>query len=343
MVPLTSLKRIIISRTDNIGDVVATLPFMARIKALHPTCEIIFLGRGYVKGVLDASPHVDGFIDWEEYNCDNTPEFRQALKDVKADAIVHLFPKKAIALAAKKAKIPHRIGTSHRWYHIVACNHWAHFSRRHSTQHEAQLNMKLFAAFGLPTEFTHQDLIPGYQLQTKSPLPTPIQALLKKDKFNLIVHPGTNGSTREWSTDNFVALIKALPEDQFRIFLTGSPKEAELFKDTLIAHVPQAINLMGQFDLPQLLTFIDACDGLLAGSTGPLHMAAAIGIHTLGLFPATRTMSPNRWAPIGKKAEHLVTDQPCPGCENNNDCACIKWIRVSQVKQRITQWLPEIA
>ena len=43
----------------------------------------------------------------------------------------------------------------------------------------------------------------------------------------------------------------------------------------------------------------------MASGTGPLHVAAASGINTLGLFPSVRPIHPERWAPLGKKAGYL--------------------------------------
>ena len=41
----------------------------------------------------------------------------------------------------------------------------------------------------------------------------------------------------------------------------------------------------GRFALPQLLSFIAAADGLVGPGTGPLHLAAVLSIHALGIYP----------------------------------------------------------
>ena len=64
------------------------------IKKHFPKCKIIFLGRNYTKDVVALSEHVDEFISWDE---------NKTLP--KADVIVHVFPVKEIARAAKKAGI----------------------------------------------------------------------------------------------------------------------------------------------------------------------------------------------------------------------------------------------
>ena len=75
------------------------------------------------------------------------------------------------------------------------------------------------------------------------------------------------------------------------------------------------------------MTFISKADGLIAASTGPLHLAAALGIHALGIYPPIRPMHPGRWAPVGPGAKVFVKSQYCEACRRTADCVCIREIR----------------
>ena len=94
--------------------------------------------------------------------------------------------------------------------------------------------------------------------------------------------------------------------------------------------------------MPQFLAFIAAADGLVAGSTGPLHLAAALGRHALGLYPPIRPMHPGRWAPLGPHADYLVFDKPnCADCRAQPAaCACIKALAPALVAARVLSWEP---
>jgi transcriptional regulator with PAS, ATPase and Fis domain len=61
-----NIKRIIISRTDSIGDVMLTLPMCVWLRDHYIDAELIYLGRGYTKPVIDAFSVIDRFIDWQE-------------------------------------------------------------------------------------------------------------------------------------------------------------------------------------------------------------------------------------------------------------------------------------
>jgi heptosyltransferase-3 len=67
----------------------------------------------------------------------------------------------------------------------------------------------------------------------------------------------------------------------------------------LIAKHPEVINLTGKLSLQQFIAFINHCDVLIAASTGPLHIASALGKKAIGLFAPMRPIHPGRWKPIG--------------------------------------------
>jgi ADP-heptose:LPS heptosyltransferase len=85
-------------------------------------------------------------------------------------------------------------------------------------------------------------------------------------------------------------------------------KEKQILSEW-IEHLPKnVIDLTGKFTLAELIAFLTKADGLVAASTGPLHIAAAVGIHTLGLYPDKRPIHAGRWAPIGPKAFTLSSN-----------------------------------
>ena len=56
-------KRLIISRTDSIGDVILTLPVAGELKRMFPDIHILFLGSSYTRPIVECCPHVDEFVD----------------------------------------------------------------------------------------------------------------------------------------------------------------------------------------------------------------------------------------------------------------------------------------
>lgn len=321
----------IISRTDAIGDVVLTLPVAGVLKSLYPRTPVFFLGRSYTEEVVRASVHVDRFLNWDEWKTLPAAEAAGALAATGADTIIHVFPNASIARLARQAGLSERIGTTNRLCHWLTCNHLVRLSRRHSPLHEAQLNLQLLKPLGANEEYTPEEIGRYYGLTRFQPLPPEIAGLPDPDKFNLVLHPKSRGSAREWGLDNFRELIGQLPRDQFKIFITGTAEEGQLLQP-LLREFSFLTDLTGRLSLGELMSFLSRADGLVAASTGPLHLAAAVGIDALGIYPPIRPMHPGRWAPIGPRAKVFVKEGDCEACRKTGDCACMRGIRPGLLK-----------
>ena len=331
--------RILISRTDAIGDVVLTFPSAGLLKKQFPECRIIFFGRTYTQPVIAACEHVDEFINYDDFTNMKESERTLFLKQANADAIIHVFPRHDIAAASKAAGIDLRIGTTNRLYHWWTCNRMIASGRKNSDLHEAQLNAKLLKPFGIPQPIRLSDLKKNFGLKKIKLLPEEFKRNLSTDKFNLILHPKSNISAREWSLERYLQLILILSPEKFNIIITGSDKEKTALQDWLPTLPPHVHNLTGKLTLDELIAFIAHSDGLVAASTGPLHLAGALGKHTFGIYPPIRPMHPGRWAPLGDHAGFAVIDKSCSECRNDAmRCHCMNEITALQVADRILNW-----
>ena len=135
--------------------------------------------------------------------------------------------------------------------------------------------------------------------------------------------------------DNYSRLIGLLPKEKFSIFITGIKEEALLMKDFLLQHHDRVTDLTGKLTLDELIGLISRCDGILAASTGPLHIAAALGKHAIGLYAPMKPIYPKRWAPIGVNAGYLVLDKKCNDCRRSMDCECIRNIKPEDVAGKL--------
>ena len=326
-------KNIIISRTDSIGDVVLTIPMAAVLKNHFPEMKIGFLGKAYTKPVIEACKNIDFFIDINDFL--GKGDFVLPNGE-KPEAILHVLPVKKIAYHAKQLHIPLRIGTTNRWYHWFTCNKLVKLSRKKSPLHEAQLNLKLLSALGIEKDFSLLEIEKLFGLVKLEPLQPRFENLIDKNKYNIIFHPKSQGSAREWGLENFIQLAHSLDKNRFQIFVSGTSKETALIQPLLERLKDRVTDITGMMDLSQFMSFINHCDGLLANSTGPLHIAAALGKAAFGIYPPMRPIHPGRWAPIGAKAQFFVLDKFCEDCKGNKKpCVCILAIKPSEIKAAI--------
>jgi heptosyltransferase-3 len=324
------MRTILISRTDSLGDVMLTLPMAGFLKKQIPACRILFLGRNYSQPIIQACEYVDDFISWDKLEERPAKEQLEFFSALKADVILHVFPDKNIAALAAQAKIPMRIGTSHRLFHLLTCNHLVHFTRRNSRLHEAQLNFKLIAPLGFKIIPATGDLSLLSGFTKINPLHFDSILLPDPKKFNVILHPRSKGSAREWGLDNYRELIRLLPADKFKIFISGTKEEGDSMRE-LINSCPQACDLTGKLTLENFIAFIGVADGLVAASTGPLHIASALGKTAIGIYAPMHPIDPGRWGPLGSKARVFVKKASCSDCRKTQNCHCIREIEPRQV------------
>ena len=322
---------ILISRTDGIGDVILTIPISSYLKKLYPNNKIVFLATTYTQPILKYIASIDEIIDYNSIL--NLPFHQQ--KEIFQSHNIHtaivVFPTYEVTKFLYQHKIPYRIATAHRWYNWIFCNRWVAFSRKNSPLHEAQLNFYLLKPLGISYIPSLSELPSMFSLKSIPPLRQSIKALLDDHKFKLILHPKSKGSAREWSIDNYIRLINNLDASQFQIIITGTSNEAPAL-ERIFSECPHVINMVGKTALDDLISLINECDALVAGSTGTLHIAAMLGKHAMGLFPPIKPMHAGRWAPIGKNAKVFAIHKNCMDCKNNSHyCSCIQQITPDEI------------
>jgi heptosyltransferase-3 len=329
------MKKILLFQSGNIGDVVITQPLAAILKRLIPHCHLTLIGQEYVQDVVNVSPQFDDFVSIASL---------LTQQQCAADAILFVHDHQALAIAAwaNQINIPLRIGCdTHSQPLLPYYNKVLHFKYAHRDIHHALFHLQLLEGLNLPHLYTLDEIRPlvGFEWAMNSTIPD-----MDPNKFNLIIHPGTHGHTRDWPVEYFRELVDRLTPSAFHIYLTGSPAEAERFGHAFASgnHIS---NVMGQFSLNQFLYFISCADGLVANATGPLHVAAASNIHTLGLYPPRKSLKPEVWGPLGLRAETIVHKPllPCFSCTEKRPrgCRCMLKITPTMVATRVQAWLTQ--
>ncbi len=333
---------LIISRTDNLGDVILTLTLAGYLKTIKPTIKIYFIGKTYTEPIIRASHFIDGFLDREQIIAQPN-----LLSKIKAEAIIFVFPDKELAKIAY-SRINIRIATSHRWFHWLYCNELVNFSRKNSPLHESQLNCKLLKPFNLEIP-TLQDLGSFYGLVSNKETYSYLKSYFKPQTLHLIIHPKSKGSAREWKIENYYQLITKFRNQNTQIFITGVATEGDLIRTQCpeIFAETHVTDLTGKLNMEELITFIGFSDGLLACSTGTLHIAAALGIFALGLYPPMKPIHPQRWQPLGKNANYITAKDDCNLCKKSfgqtiPSCICMQEISIDKVFKTIMQGIKHI-
>nr|WP_255575273.1 glycosyltransferase family 9 protein [Caldovatus aquaticus] len=117
--------------------------------------------------------------------------------------------------------------------------------------------------------------------------------------------PTANWARKVWPAERFVALYRALsapdgPLPGARAAVFGGPGEAErALAAPLLAALPEAADLVGRLEVPEAAAALARCALFVGNDSGPMHLAAAAGAPTLGLFGPT---SAEEYGPVGARA-----------------------------------------
>lgn len=322
-------KKILISRTDAIGDVCLTLPVCQALEAAFPNCELTYLCRGYTQAVVACFEPIDQVLPLEELQQLDDQARHKVLGQF--DVVLHLFPNQIVAKWCKQARIPLRIGTAHRFFHLFTCNSRPSFTRKRSELHESQLNFKLLAPLGITVIPTIKEINQKLNFKVSE---LPIELAQSNWSKVILLHPKSNGSGVEYPIEKYMALSEKLVESGYQVYFTGTEKEGACFRAQIPVH-PNISDASGQWDLQTFIYVISKAKALVACSTGPYHIAGLSGIRAVGLFASRKPIHPGRWAALGKGATALVFDPNCQLCTEGRACTCVAEISIDHIADAI--------
>jgi len=322
--------RILVSRSDRLGDLILALPFVETLKSRYPDCQVDVMASLYASPILENNPLIDGIVRVQNDQLISNNRYRKDLerkiKMAGYSVVVALFPERNICRVFHRAGIPCRLGTAGR-FHSVFFTHRLRHSRKANKKHESAYNLDFLKYFvdgdtvTMPTVYpTDKELMYARKVLRDAGV----------DKSCVVVHPGSGGSAERWSMEKFMELIPKLEQAGFQVVITGSEAEGEAIREASGKAGVKVNCIAGDTDLRTLGAVLSQASVVVANSTGPLHLAVSVGTKVVGLYPGRRIMSPVRWGPVGKGHQVLQptgVECKCPP----KQCRCINTISVESV------------
>jgi ADP-heptose:LPS heptosyltransferase len=292
-------QRVLLCRTDRLGDLVLALPCANLVKTIFPHCQVDLLVSAYTAPVARLFTGADHVLEVEDIG------LSRRLRAGNYNTAIALFPSFSIARALVAARIPNRAGIAYRWFSpLFTYRHPEH--RKQNLKHEAEYNLSLTYA-ALAQEGRWEEVLSPDRLFPLN-LKAPEEAIQRAAGWInatagekvVALHPGGSGSARRWGSQSYAELAGRLGQrPDLRLVVTGGVGEKELCHIITHSAGARAVNLCGRLNLPELAALFRRCDLLITNSTGPLHLARALGCKVLGLFPNDSSMTPKRWGPYG--------------------------------------------
>jgi len=302
--------------------VVLTLPIAEVLKREIPGTHLTFCVQHDTADLVRMSPFIDDILEVKER--DLTTGFQQFSRILHArqfDAAIFAYPRPRLAFAAWLAGIQIRVGTGFRWYSFL-------FNRRISEHrsdarfHERDYNLHLLRPFGFPeTNFPNPSISISETLRIDATTLLRNVGIPENTSF-VILHPGSGGSAKEWSSTNFGLLGKEILRQypNMMCLITGSKSETELVNRVRGMIGGKAVVIPRELSLPELAAIISLARIFVSNSTGPLHIAAAVRIPLLAFYPFQRECHPHRWGPLSAVQTILMPErnEACSDCLRGN-------------------------
>ncbi len=329
-------KRILLVRTDRLGDVVLTLPMLPALRSCFPDAHIAMLLRRYTGAIMEGNPYLDDQIWYDEEDGTLIPfeAMRRTIREQCFDTAIVVYPTFRLALLMFRSAIPVRVGTGYRSYSLLF-NKRVYEHRKDARFHEVEYNLNLLKELGCKPSSPPEFLIDiGAQTIRR------VDELLRDAEIGrtenvAILHPGSGGSAREWGATNFGLLAQKLAVNKTKVIITGTDKERSLVDQIVRASGDTAISFAGMLSMKELAALLKRANVFVANSTGPIHVAAAVGTPVVGLYPRHTPMSARRWGPFTENKIVFTADGPlyCDRCSGGKDqsCKCMMSVSVNEV------------
>jgi len=302
--------KILVSRTDKIGDVILTLPVINEIKRLLPGSFVYFLISKRLGNLLEGYRDIGKLIYTEDFN---PSELKQFIMDNYITVSVSVFPEKSLAYTFFKAGVKHRAGTAYRWYSFLY-NHRIKEHRKYAVKHESDYNLNLLSF--LTDDISYEKKF--YFTYTETEYAKLRNKLTEKhfyiEKPFVIIHPGSKGSALDLPLNTFIEFHKKALEKfrDYNFVLTGIEQEKGI--TGMFTKTENTYDLAGILNLRELMILTDKSRLFVSNSTGPIHIAGALSKNIIGFYPNSAPMNPTRWKP---QSENPVIITPAAGDDMN--------------------------
>ncbi len=311
------------------------------LRRFFPSATIAMLVRRYTAEIVEDNRCVDQTVPFDD-DRGPIPLFRlsRILRSQRFDVVFHTHPQFRLALLTRFAGIPVRVGTGYRWYSFLF-NRRVYEHRKDARYHELEYNLHLLEAIGCRTD--PSELVPAIAVRPEAR--DRVRGLLSDSgifpgDILVVLHPGSGGSARDWPARNFgelARLLSGLPRVKV-LFVGGPSDEAAVSQAASVLESGSTASWVDRLSIREYAALAEAASLFISNSTGPIHIAAAVGTPVIGFYSQITSLSARRWGPYTSKKTIFSPEgkaADCTGClaSKRSGCECMESITPERVYQ----------
>lgn len=323
-------RRLLIIKPSSFGDIVHSLPALAVLRRHWPQTLIDWLIKEEWAELLIDHPALNDVLVFP-MDLSGWYRLQKQLRDHHYDWVIDLQGLLRSGVASLLCNAPMRVGFADS----REGSRWCYTARIQPTAravHAVDRGLDLLDQLGLANRHPVTFPLPGWAEAERW-----VEALWVKERMDpgesaVVIHPSARWETKRWLPDRYAQAAEQLSSTSgARVIIIGGKDATPQINDVLRHLRCSIINLAGKTTLPQLAALLRRAALMISNDSGPMHLAAALGVSVVALFGPT---DPGRFGPYGTGHAVLNGNFDCSGCSRRTcvrDQACMKLITVEAV------------
>jgi predicted lipopolysaccharide heptosyltransferase III len=346
---LTSYKRILLIQLGDIGDVILTLPAIRALRENFPESWIVVCVREKAGEIIEDCPWASEVMTVRKEQKPlksailDQARWMKALRAHRFDLAIDLRTGTRGAIIAGLSGAGTRIGRfaadgglwrNRVFTHLVT-------PPDEACQYAAEHNLNILFPLHLKIRDSALRItIPAYRKQAAARLLS-IEKI-PQNRPLLAFHPFSLWKYKEWQVGSCVELIDDIQRRyDVAVVITGSPEERGRADKVVARCRIRPFNLAGKTSIGELAAVFSACRGFIGVDTAALHLAAAAGVPTLGIFGPSPAVC---WAPRGSRHAVVSKDMPCvpcrrKGCRDSELSQCLDELTLKDIHEELCRFI----
>jgi heptosyltransferase-1 len=327
-------KKILIIKPSSLGDIVHSLPALDALYRCFPGAAIHWLVAKGFEGILEGHPMINRLWivrkdEWKRITRlgSTISELRELFRNLRGerfDCAIDLQGLFRSGLIAKATGARMRVGFAEaREGSVVFYTHKVAGGR---DIHAVDRYLKIPSFLGCGTDEVRFPMIPC-RVAPGNALPAEVEYA--------VMAPGARKPANRWPARSFGELAARLP---LKTVVVGSKGDRSLAAEVVKASEGKAVSIAGETGFKELIGVIGNARLLVSNDTGPMHVAAALGVPVFALFgPA----NPARTGPYGGGHTVIRKEVSCSPCYRKSckNALCMDMIKVDEVVEIINGFL----
>lgn len=343
--PSKAPENILVRMPNWIGDAVMATPVLADLKSHWKNAKITAMCQTPIGSVLQNDPNVDEIYNFTRPNGWihrlHRMDIVEYLQEGKYDLGVLLTNSFSSAWWFMRGHVQNRIGFAGSFRSLLL-DQAIPFPKNKETQHQVITYKMLLAPLGIPVSNTPPQIYVSANELDEAHRFLKLLGIDPAKDIIVGINPGAAyGSAKCWPPDRYENVTrKLLKNPAVHVLYFGDASGASLINDICKSLPERVTNLAGRTSIRELIALIKCCTIFLTNDSGPMHIAAALGVRLLALFGSTNEVKTGPY-PQGKVIHKHVECSPCYKRVCPIDFRCMKRISVDEVYDELKKILEQ--